>query len=76
MAYVETAPVLEPEPELCEHGLDAYLCGGPMHWYDDVDAFGGKPKTYGPPPCRRCGATFFDSNDAYAHYQGDCGGDA
>lgn len=20
---------------LCEHGMDAALCGGPMHWYDD-----------------------------------------
>lgn len=23
------------EVEECEHGMSAYLCGGPMHWYDD-----------------------------------------
>jgi hypothetical protein len=23
-----------PAGELCEHGLSAHLCGGPMHWYD------------------------------------------
>jgi hypothetical protein len=24
----------EPAGEVCEHGMSASLCGGPMHWYD------------------------------------------
>lgn len=24
----------------CEHGLDANLCGGPMHWYDEDNGGG------------------------------------
>ncbi len=29
-----SAPWPQPAGELCEHGLSAYLCGGPNHWYD------------------------------------------
>ena len=29
-----SAPWPLPAGELCEHGLSAHLCGGPMHWYD------------------------------------------
>jgi hypothetical protein len=35
MTEDQTAPVDAEEVEECEHGLSAWLCGGPMHWYDD-----------------------------------------
>jgi predicted heme/steroid binding protein len=28
------ASLVESDADLCEHGMSASLCGGPMHWYD------------------------------------------
>lgn len=34
-AALEAERAALPPYEECEHGLDAQLCGGPMHWYDN-----------------------------------------